>query len=121
MWLISCAFQFPTAEDHSGIAAQRHNFEIGKRQYAHLGAVGIFFFVTIAHGLPTASDLVFRNKSCGVGASVAVHEGIDVATVPGSLLRSNNMMDLELDNRILAERALHFARFSESRDRAKNR
>jgi len=103
--LIVDAFQSPASQDDGRIITKRPDFEIGESERAHLGAIGIFFLVTITNRLPAAADFVFRNKGGGVRAGLAVsagitiHEAIDVAAVPGFLLRLKNGADLLLQRR----------------------
>ena len=80
------AFQFPTAESNCEIVAQRCGLKIRKGEHAHLSAVRIFRFVAVEHFLPTAGDFVAGNENGLVGTPVTIHEGVDVAAVPGGLL-----------------------------------
>jgi hypothetical protein len=57
-------------------------------------ATGIFFPVTIAHGLPAASERVFRNKDSRCRAVVPVHKSINIAPVPSNLLCLKNRSNL---------------------------
>src|SRR5204863_6373052 len=77
-------------ERDGGIRAKLFNFEIGKRKSPHLGAIAVFLEITIANRLPPAHHFITRNKNSGVGASVTIHETINIAAVPSLLLRAQN-------------------------------
>src|SRR6267143_1282210 len=87
--LVFCAFEFPATESDGGVFSERRYFEIGKSKCPHFLAVGIFFLVTIAHGLPAACDGVFGYECCRVRAGLAaaarisVPEAVDIASIPG--------------------------------------
>src|SRR6266404_8967650 len=104
--LVFCAFEFPTTEGDGGVFSERRYFKIGKSKCAHFLAVGIFFLVTIAHGLPAACDGVFGYERCRIraglavraelaaAARVSVHESVDVASIPGFLLPADDGANL---------------------------
>jgi hypothetical protein len=93
VWLIICSLQAPAAERDGRIVAQGRDLEIRKGQRAHFGAVGIFLFVAIEQFLPAALDVVAGNKNRLVGVPITVHEPVDVAAIPGVLLRVENVFD----------------------------
>src|SRR6476646_11919684 len=73
MRFVLWARELPAAEDPRGVGSEQRDFDVGKRELAHLFAGGVFFPVTIADRLPAARELVAGNKFGCVRAGVAFH------------------------------------------------
>src|SRR5215813_702819 len=81
------ALQMPLPKGDGGVLTNRRNLEIRERQCAHLGAGVVALLVSLEHCLPTARDVIPRNKDCVGRTFVAIHVAFYVAAVPGIALR----------------------------------
>jgi len=82
------------ADDDGGAGAILLNFEIRKCEMAHGFAIGIGAMVTVENGLPAARDAIGTDEESLVGPPVTIHEGVDVAAIPGGHLRAEDSANL---------------------------
>src|SRR4029079_6313027 len=73
--------------------AQRRDFEIRKRELPHLLARRIAALVIVFGALPPAGSLAAGAEGQLAGFPVVLHEGVDVAAVPGVGLLPENAAD----------------------------
>src|SRR5438067_5382671 len=90
MRIVTCAFKLPVSEREGGIRAKLFDFKIRKRKRAHLGAIIVFAEIMIANRLPAAPHFIAGNKIGGFVVGVTIHETVNIAAVPGLLLRAQN-------------------------------
>src|SRR6266852_2760878 len=87
------ARQMPMAQHQRGVRAQKTEFESGEIQMAHGRAIRIIFLVARQDRVPAARDSASSGKGQVRRVPVAFKKRIDVAPVPGALLRLQNLCD----------------------------
>ena len=64
VWLVLGTLQMPAHQNEGTTISQRGDFQIRKSQRAHFLARVVILFVTIQHGLSTASHVVATHEDC---------------------------------------------------------
>src|SRR5690348_4423857 len=74
-------------------------FDIRERQPAHRFAIGIRPMVAVEHRLPAPRYAIRPDKQCLLRPPVVLHKRVDIAAIPGSLLRFEHGANLRLVGR----------------------
>ena len=78
------AGKVPASQNECSVGIERCHLEIGKRQSAHGGPVGVAQVIAFPGSVPAMGGAAARAEGQIVGVPVGLHEGVDVAVVPVS-------------------------------------
>src|SRR5437870_1882907 len=76
------ADQFPAAVGQHQRRTQRLEIQFGESKRTHLLARRVTPLVPVEYGLPSPREFVARDESGRLRAFIAIHEAINVATIP---------------------------------------